>query len=361
VDLHSTNGTLVDGMSVLDCFLRGGELIRVGETTLKLERHDDAPGVQLAVADRFGKLVGESVEMRRLYPLCSQLAASDVPVLIEGETGTGKEVLAESLHREGGRANGPFMVFDCTAVPPSLVEAELFGYEDRVYGDRAGVFEQAEGGTLLIDEIADLGLSLQPRLLRAIERREVQRVGATGFRPINVRVICASRRDLDQAVQTQRFRDDLFHRLAVGRIELPPLRDRLTDIPVLAAEFARELGSREPLSKLLLDDWMSMSWPGNVRELRSAVARYLAMGAYSSAISSDPGTEKAPGTADLIREVLDLPLSEARQRVIDEFERQYIERLLVKHRGNVTRAAAAAGVVRRHFQTLKARALKTDV
>lgn len=361
-DLHSTNGTLVDGMSVLDCFLRGGELIKIGETTLKLERHDAAAEVHLSAADRFGKLLGGSVEMRRLYPLCEQLAAVEVPVIIEGETGTGKEVLAESIHRESARASGPFVVFDCTAVPASLVEAELFGYEDSVFGERAGVFEQAAGGTLLIDEIGDLELSIQPRVLRAIERREIQRVGATSFRPVDVRVICASRRDLDHAVQTQRFRDDLFHRLAVARIELPPLRDRVTDIPQLAAEFARELGSRDSLPKVVLNDWMSMSWPGNVRELRNTVARYLAMGAYSQAVTSDDlasGTEgPVPEAAEWIREALELPLSEARQRVVDEFEKQYIERLLRRHGGNVTRAAAAAGVVRRHFQTLKARVLK---
>ena len=230
-DLGSTNGTFVDGVRLIDGFLCGGELVRLGRTALKSEVIAAPTHTPLPSADRFGHLIGSSVAVRRLYPLCQRLAASDVSVVIEGETGTGKEVLAESLHELGPRAQGPFVVFDCTAVAPSLLESALFGHEKGSFSGalatHRGVFEEASGGTLLIDEIGDLDLSLQPKLLGVLQRGEVRRVG--GARPIavDVRVLAATRRDLDHEVQAGRFRDDLFYRLAVARIELPPLREKI--------------------------------------------------------------------------------------------------------------------------------------
>src|SRR3984957_13342434 len=197
-DLGSTNRTYAGGFAVVDAYLRGGEVLRLGNTVLRVDRTEDAHQVPLSVATRFGRIVGASVEMRRLYPLCERIAASQIPVIIEGETGTGKEVLAESLHEAGPRAAGPFVVFDCTAVPPNLVESELFGHERGAFtgavGMRKGVFERAHGGTLLIDEIGDLELGLQSKLLRAIERSEIQRVGGNSFFRVDVRVIAATRR-----------------------------------------------------------------------------------------------------------------------------------------------------------------------
>jgi hypothetical protein len=230
VDLGSTNGTFVDGLAVVEVFLQGGETVRVGEMAIRVERSAARSRPAVSTASRFGRTVGASLEMRRLYPLCERLAAASVPVIIEGETGTGKEVLAESLHQAGPRAHGPFVVFDCTAVPASLVEAELFGHARGAFTGavtaRKGIFEQAHGGTLLIDEIGDLDLALQPKLLRAIERSEVRPIGANRSEQVDVRVLAATRRDLDRDVQAGRFRDDLFHRLAVTRVELPPLRRR---------------------------------------------------------------------------------------------------------------------------------------
>jgi DNA-binding NtrC family response regulator len=295
--------------------------------------------------------------MRALYPRCERIAQTDVTVLIEGETGTGKEVLAESIHETGPRASGPFVVFDCTTVAPSLLESELFGHERGAFtgasAARAGLFEQADGGTLLIDEIGDLEPTLQPKLLRAIERSEVRRVGGQRLLKFNVRVLTATRRDLDQEVQRGRFRDDLFHRIAVARLELPPLRARKGDIPVLARHFAQELGANPsaiPYDQMLR--WEDAPWPGNARELKNAVARFLALGDLSDAPTLPPPVLPPSAAFDGL---LGLPIARAREQLIDEFERVYIERVLAAHGGDIAKAAAASGIARRQFFRLKAR------
>jgi two-component system response regulator HydG len=370
-DLGSKNGTYVDGVALIDGFLRGAENVRFGSTVLRFDHRAAGVQAKLSEATRFGHLVGASTEMRRLYPLCERLATSRVPVIIEGETGTGKEVLGMSLHELGSRAGGPFVVFDCTAVPANLMEAELFGHERGAFTGavsfRRGVFEQAQGGTLFIDEIGDLDIALQAKLLRAIERSEIRRLGGGETVQVDVRILAATRRDLDGEVQAGRFRDDLFHRLAVARIELPPLRRRRGDIPVLASHLCQELGGDpQLLPREVIVRWEDYSWPGNIRELRNAVARHLALGELANL---DPGqwshvlrgaADAANGAEtssvdDLIEQVLRLPLGEARQRIVDEFERRYIARLLARHGGNVTRAAESAGVARRYLQSLKAR------
>jgi transcriptional regulator with GAF, ATPase, and Fis domain len=365
-DVGSTNGTFVDGVAIVEVFVRGGEILRLGSTAIQVGEAALATQSTLPVRTSFGGMVGASTEMRRLYPLCERLAQSSVTVVIEGETGTGKEVLAEALHEEGPRAAGPFVVFDCTAVPASLVESELFGHERGAFtgavGTRKGVFEQAHGGTLLIDEIGDLELSLQPKLLRAIERSEIRRVGGDRAIKVDVRVLAATRRDLDHEVQAGRFRDDLFHRLAVARIELPPLRRRTGDVPVLARHLWGALGGDEQaLPGDLLLRWQDYAWPGNVRELRNAVARRLALGELGEQ-SPPAGTpaQAEPTEGDFLEKILGLRLSlvEARQRVIEEFERRYIDRTLEQHGGSVTKAASASGIAKRYFQRLKSRARK---
>jgi DNA-binding NtrC family response regulator len=364
-DLGSTNGTFVDGVSILDGHLSGGEVVRVGGTALRVEPVSDAASAPLPTAMRFGRTIGASAEMRRLYPLCERLAASSVPVIIEGETGTGKEVLAESLHEEGSRSAGPFVVFDCTAVAPNLVESALFGHERGSFtgatAAHRGVFEQAHGGTLLIDEIGDLEISLQPKLLRVIERGQVRRVGGDRAIPVDVRVLSATRRNLDQEIQAGRFRDDLFFRLAVTRIELPPLRRRHGDVAVLASHFWRVLGRRDDsIPYDLVRRYEDYAWPGNVRELHNAVARYLALGSLAE-LDLDRAAEGALGAArDLVEQILDLeqPLAPSRQRLVDEFERRYVERMLERHGGNIGRAAEASGIARRYFQILRARKAK---
>ncbi len=364
-DLGSSNGSSVGGVAFREVFLAGGEKLVVGGVSLDVQRNARGANPEVPSAKSFGRLLGESRAMRRLYPLCDKLARSKVPVLIEGETGTGKEVLAEALHDVSPLANAPFIVFDCTAVPATLAESELFGHERGAFTGatalRRGVFEQADHGTLFIDEIGDLDPALQPKLLRAIERGEIRRVGGDRWLSVDVRLLSATRRDLDREVQEGRFRDDLFHRLAVTRVELPPLRSRREDIPLLALHFAKQNGESS-LPPELIARWDSEPWPGNVRELRNAVARYIAIGA--DARLTDPAKTASPGAprpstqgGDFIDRVVaeKLPLAAARAAVVEEFESRYLEAVLAAHGGVVTRAAAASGIARRHFQRLRAK------
>jgi transcriptional regulator with GAF, ATPase, and Fis domain len=363
MDLGSTNGTYVDAVHVMIADLHGGEVLRLGSTTLRVEAAAPGKAPELPEATSFGRVLGESREMRRLYALCQRLASSNVPVVIEGETGTGKEVLAEALHEASPRAAGPFVVFDCTAVPPTLVEAELFGHERGAFtgavSARKGVFEQAHGGSLLVDEIGDLEATLQPKLLRAIERNQIRRIGGDRWLQIDVRIICATRRNLDREVEAGRFRDDLFHRLAVARVELPPLRHRLGDVSALAKHFWQELGG-DPLRLRpeLLRQWEDYAWPGNIRELRNTVARQVALGDLAPEKPLGPTTARAQGAARLsegIDEVIasGLPYPQARDRVMDEFRQRFVEHVLERSGGDIGRAAASSGIGRRYFEKLR--------
>jgi hypothetical protein len=269
-DLGSRNGTFVDGVAVVEAFIAEGQIIRCGSTALRVDSQAVAAGATLPSRMRFGRTLGASEAMRRLFPLCERLAASRVPVLIEGETGTGKEVLAESIHEQSG-LSGPFVVFDCTTVAPSLLEAELFGHERGAFtgatSTRPGIFEQAMGGTIFIDEIGDFDLALQPKLLRAIDRGEIRRVGGKETIRVDARILAATRRDLDREVAAGRFRDDLFHRLAVGRIELPALRERKGDVSLLARAFAEQLDAPpDTLTADLLARLEDYAWPGHLRD-----------------------------------------------------------------------------------------------
>lgn len=362
-DLGSTNGTFVDGVAIRDAYVRGGEVVRFGSSAVRLEAGAADPQ-PLPNAMRFGSMIGASVAMRRLYPLCARLAKTRVPVIIEGETGTGKEELAEAFHQVGS-PGAPFVVFDCTTVASQLVEAELFGHERGAYTGavqaRAGVFEEASGGTLLIDEIGDLEISLQAKLLRAIDRGEVRRVGST--RPIKVetRVLAATRRDLDKEVAAGRFRDDLLHRLSVARIELPPLRERSGDIGLLARHFVTQMGGDlSALTSDVLARFEDYGWPGNVRELRNAIARLIALGSDELVGSMRTPKSIAPtaGPAgDWLERLVDdqVPFPVARRKAISEFERRYVERVLQAHDGNVAQAAKASGIALRYFRLVKAR------
>jgi len=364
-DLESTNGTFVNGVRVVEALLRGGEVVTFGTTKVRVEVESGGTPL-LDGPDRFGRLLGVSPEMRRLHGIFQRLAASDVPIIIEGETGTGKELLAESIHEESARAGRPFVVLDCTTVSASLLESELFGHERGAFtgavAARKGVFEQADGGTLFIDEIGDLDVALQSKLLRAIERAEIRRVGGTDWVHVRVRVVAATRRDLDRAIQEGRFRDDLFFRLAVGRVEIPPLRRRRGDIPFLARCFWSALGGEPPgLPPEIEARLEEYSWPGNVRELYNAIARQIAVGEMGLG-NGVPGESRStapvvPLGSDFLEGTLaqDLPFPVARDRLVDEFERRYVERILAKHGGNVARAAAASGIARRYFQIIRAR------
>jgi DNA-binding NtrC family response regulator len=250
-------------------------------------------------------------------------------------------------------------------VPPSLVESALFGHERGAFtgaaAAREGVFEQASGGTLLIDEIGDLDPSLQPKLLRAIERSSVQRVGASGWIKVDVRVIAATRRDLEEEIQAGRFRDDLYYRLAVARIEMPALRERTGDVRLLAAHFWEKHGGKGPIPDELVETLERYPWPGNVRELSNAVAHKVAMGELADLGALRRERGQADGRAgDVVSRAIAerLPYAAARKEVLEDFERRYLAWVLDQHGGNVSRAAEASGIARRYFYVLRGKSAK---
>jgi two-component system response regulator HydG len=358
-DLGSTNGTTVSSIRVADATLTGGELVRIGATTLRVDIMEESGAPKLWPVESFGRLVGASAAMRRLFPLAAKLAASTLPVIVEGETGTGKELFAESLHEMGPRKNHPFVVFDGASLESGRLEAVLFGEELRTGRPseiRKGVFEEATGGTLLVDEIALLPLATQAKLSRVLERGEICRVGGDTWIPVDARVVATSRRNVDREVEGGRFREDLFFRLAAARVELPPLRQRAGDPALLAQRFWTQMAGDRPPPADLLAAYEAYAWPGNVRELRNLVARKVALGDLDQAPRA--ASDAAPVAEAAFDRVLDLdlPFPEARARVLAEFERTFIQRVLAKHGGNVSRAAAASGIARRYFQILRTRA-----
>jgi DNA-binding NtrC family response regulator len=294
-----------------------------------------------------------------------------VPLILEGETGTGKELMAKCIHESSERASRPFLVFDCATRHGDLLEASLFGQDGigmaGASGSMPSAFELAEGGTLFIDEITELDLPLQAKLYRALERAEIQRLGGSKRVAINVRVVCATRRDIEAEIQAGRFRDDLYYRLAVARIQLPPLRDREGDVEFLARHFWAQLGGDEAEFPPELLPWLgSYTWPGNVRELRNAVDHRLAMGELADVHSilrpSQPpppgpvGTNEQP-SVDVVSRVVSegLAFHDAREAVLRQFERQYVDAALERNGGNVTRAAATSGIARRYLYAIRSR------
>lgn len=337
LDLGSTNGTTVNGVIVKEAALVGGEAIRIGSSVLSVKR-GEARSADLGQAVSFGRVLGESAAMKRIYPALTQLASSDRPVLLEGEAGTGKELVAEEIHRASGRAEGPFITLESSTVPVESLAKSLF--------DPGGLFEQARGGMLFIDEIGNL-----PRDVQSTLREKMAQVR-------DVRIIAATRRDLDRDVAQGRFDDDLFFLLAAGRIELPALRDREGDVAILARHFWKELAPSTGVPGDLPEDFLPRfehyPWPGNVRELRSAVLARMTMGELGPTYRSDEAKQQG---LDFLSTVIeeDLPFPTARERVVSEFERRYVERVLARHNGNVTQAARASGVAHRYFQLVKAR------
>jgi transcriptional regulator with AAA-type ATPase domain len=343
-DLDSTNGTFAAGIRITSAVIAPGDSIKVGETSLAIELPGDTISEPLSRKDHFGRIVGRSAAMRRVFALLERVAGTEASVLIEGETGTGKSALAEAIHERGPRAGKPFVVVDCGALPRHLLESELFGHERGAFTgaveSRVGLFESARGGTILLDEIGELPIDLQPKLLRALERRTIRRVGSNVEVPIDVRLIAATNRDLRRAINQRTFRSDLWYRINTVRIVIPPLRERRDDIEVLVKLFYRKLldnpAAVPPLE--LVRTMMSGAWHGNVRELHSAVERSL-MGF--------PSIED-----EVAAELHALPFRTAKNRAALDWEKRYLSELLPAHDGNVSRAARAARMNRSHLSEL---------
>jgi DNA-binding NtrC family response regulator len=353
-DLESRNGTIVDDVPLLAAPLRDGAVLAIGTSRLRFRHHAGHADIPLAPVDRFGRLVGRSAAMRAVMAELARVAPSETTVLLAGETGTGKELAAESLHAASPRADAPLLVVDCGALPPELLDAELFGHARGAFTgaetERAGIFEAAAGGTVLLDEIGELPLELQPKLLRVLEAREVRRVGETAYRPVDVRVIAATHRDLRAAVNEQRFRTDLYYRLAVVEIRMPALRERHDDLALLVDAIVDQLrASDHPLVATLhapsfRDALAHHIWPGNVRELRNYIERCLALRAPVPPHTQTTPIDPAPVSTE--------SLDHARERWVRVFEHAYLTDLLANHGGNVTAAARAAGVDRGHLYRL---------
>ncbi len=362
-DSGSTNGTFVDGIRIRDGEVPPGALVRVGGTVFRVEAGQEPEFVAISERAHFEELVGGSLEMRRLYAVLERVAATDSTILVEGETGTGKDVVARSIHAASRRASGPFLPIDCGAIPQNLIESELFGHVRGSFsgatGDRKGVFEEAQGGTLFLDEIGEMPLSLQPKLLRALETRSIRPVGANVSKPIDVRIVAATNRPLSRCVNDGTFREDLYYRLAVVELSLPPLRARREDVPELAAHFfhalARDPGDVRDLPPEFVGRLVTRSWPGNVRELRNFIERSVALGFLEPARGGQappPSTGRPAGPPVV---PLHLPLKDARLAWIADFEHVYVRSMLERTRGNLTHAAELAGVSRRFLQRLVAR------
>ncbi|WP_224372762.1 sigma 54-interacting transcriptional regulator [Hyalangium versicolor] len=352
-DLGSRNGSFCEGLRFSELEVRLGSVITLGSTQIKLVPADTRQrSVILSERDHFGGLVGTSRKMREAFTLLERMSVGSSDILIQGETGTGKDLCSEAIHQESPRKNEPFIIVDLAGIAPSLVESELFGHVKGAFtgaqADRAGAFERANGGTVFLDEVGELSLELQPRLLRVLERRQVKRVGANDYRTVNVRVIAATHVNLEDAVNAGKFRRDLFHRLAVLRVTLPPLRERPEDIPLLIDTLLERMG-RPPSAlsdqtRALLSQY---PWPGNIRELRNVVDQVVNLGEDSL-----PDLEPAPEGMSAAEKTLDLPFKEAKEQLIEGFERDYLKNLLERCEGNISRASREADIDRVYLRKL---------
>jgi transcriptional regulator with GAF, ATPase, and Fis domain len=355
-DLGSTNGTLVGGVRVLSEVLVSSQIdLSIGQSRLRVSPTADTVELPLSLRSSFGELLGQSSQMRQIFAILERVASADSTVLLEGESGTGKELAAHSIHEHSSRREQPFMVIDCGAIPANLLESELFGHERGAFtgahATRKGALEEADGGTVFLDEVTELPLDLQPKLLRFLERRQIKRVGASRHSTIDVRVVAATNRSLSAEVEAGRFREDLFYRLSVVRVEIPPLRDRQEDIRLLAHFFAQQHNpdSHEIITGEIESLLLSHRWPGNVRQLRNMVERLSVLPELATMALREEGE---PSLTPSIGRLAELPFHEARRRWQEIFERQYLTTQLDRSQGVVTRAAESAGLPRQSFHRL---------
>ncbi len=354
-DLGSTNGTFIGALRVLEVVVTSPVELVLGQTKIHVvpaAKHR----VDVGFADRFGPLVGTSPKMRRVFSVLERVSNTPLSVLILGETGTGKELVAKAIHDASDRKDKPFVVVDCGSIPPTLAESILFGHEKGSFTGadqrRKGALAEADGGTLFFDELGELPIELQPKLLRALAERQVKRVGGSQFEPMDVRVVAATRRDLGAEMNAGRFRSDLFFRIAQVRVELPALRERTGDIPMLVEEICKKGGHERHAPAVLA--WIeqrlgSHDWPGNVRELVNVASVAATLADTPEAIDDVLTLARADGDSASVRQPA-TAFSEAKRGAVASFEREYFSSLARTSKGNVSEMARQSGMERHHVR-----------
>ncbi|HUQ07785.1 MAG TPA: sigma 54-interacting transcriptional regulator [Kofleriaceae bacterium] len=370
-DLNSTNGTFLDGAEIKEAYIRAGSVVGAGAIELKFTPFEERIEILPSEKEVLGEMVGRSTAMREIFGLIERIAPTDATVLIEGETGTGKDMVARTLHQLSKRAAAPFIVVDCGAVAGTLIESELFGHEKGSFtgavAARQGAFELASGGTVFLDELGELSLDLQPKLLRVLEQRELRRVGGSKTLKVDLRVIAATRKDLRNEVEKGKFREDLYFRLNVVPITAPSLRDRREDIPLLLDHFLTRMspaGTTPPnLSEATRAALYAHDWPGNVRELRNVIERALALGTDPSAMVAPLGAEpfarhghnaaaaSSSGGGDMEFQG-GMSFRDTKEKWNEVFERRYLTWLLKRAEGNISKAARDADMDRKYLHKL---------
>lgn len=365
-DLGSRNGTISQGSAITEATLKAGSTLKIGHSFLRIQPLPQAIEVAPSQSRRFGDLVAESLSMREVFAVLELASASDVTVLIEGETGVGKELVARAIHETSDRRKkGPFVAVDCSALPESLVDSELFGHVRGAFTgathSRKGAFLRADKGTLFLDELGSIPGHIESKLLRAIEQRTIKAVGSDTEKSIDVRLVAASRHDLLAKVAEGSFRPDLYYRLSVIRVQIPPLRDRREDIAPIISELLLQRGIESgPVHGPQLQRLYAHSWPGNVRELRNVVDRSIALCPTArsfaelrmSADSLSGGSENYSSSLSVRS---DLKFSEAKKLLLSEFERRYLTDMIARCEGNISAAARESGLDRKHFRELARR------
>jgi DNA-binding NtrC family response regulator len=356
-DLGSTNGTFIGAVRVREAIVSMQSELTLGRSKILLVP-EAKRRVDVGFSDHFGPLVGNSPRMRRLFGVLEKVARTPLSVLIVGETGTGKELVAKALHEVSDRAGSPFVVVDCGSIPPTLAESILFGHERGAFTGaterRKGALAESDGGTLFLDELGELPPELQPKLLRALSEKQVKRVGGAAFEPIDVRVLAATRRDLGVEMNAGRFRSDLFFRIAQVRVELPALRERLSDLPLLVADVCRRVDKPQHVETVLA--WIerrmaSHDWPGNVRELVNVAS-------VAATLADDPAA--IDDVLTLARDVAEsegagavgggTAFGDAKRLAVSAFERDYFTGLAKRCKGNVSEMARQSGMERHHVR-----------
>jgi two-component system, NtrC family, response regulator GlrR len=351
-DLNSRNGTFYLGQRIDTMVLSPGSRIVLGSVEVVIEPDPASIDGRAAQETAYRGILGVSPALRKIFSTLARLEGSLVNVLVTGESGAGKEVVARALHQGSAVASGPLVVKNCAAMSRELALSELFGHKKGAFTGaveaREGAFQAANGGTLFLDEIGELPLDVQPTLLRALELGEVTPVGATLASKVRVRIIAATNRNLEEAVRAGSFREDLYYRLAVVKVRVPALRERPEDIPALAHHFARSAGLSAVPGDVVAQ-WQMHDWPGNVRELRNAVEAFVALGGLP-----DESPAGAPTGGGAIRGLVDLerPLMEQREAVVEQFTRAYLLALMERTGGNQSEASRVSGVERSHLRKL---------